>query len=264
MTTPASSSFIVTKEYRRFEEFCHACQREKYIGICYGPPGVGKTLSARHFAQWHLVEGRTVVEITEQKLPRKAAKCRSLFYTPTVSNTPLSVQREIELHKMLLRYTVAYAASQTDTDPDIDRCQLIIIDEADRLRMSSLEQLRDIYDRQPIGMILMGMPGLEKRLARYAQLYSRVGFAHHFRPLAPEEVQFVLQHHSHKLGWAWQEENFSDQEAIAAIIRITQGNFRLMHRLFRQMNRIMEVNQLHHISQQVVEAARECLVIGMT
>jgi DNA transposition AAA+ family ATPase len=49
---------------------------------------------------------------------------------------------------------------------------------------------------------------------------------------------------------------------MACIARITNGNFRLIQRLFSQIQRIMEINQLSRVTEEVVEAARESLVIG--
>ena len=49
---------------------------------------------------------------------------------------------------------------------------------------------------------------------------------------------------------------------LAAIIRVTGGNFRLLHRLLTQIAPLMEINTLQTITSEVVEAARESLVIG--
>jgi len=43
---------------------------------------------------------------------------------------------------------------------------LLIFDEAERLTITALELIRDIFDRRAIGIILIGMPGMEKRMSR--------------------------------------------------------------------------------------------------
>src|SRR5699024_9707954 len=114
-----------------------------------------------------------------------------------------------------------------------------------------------------MGLVLIGMPGIEKQFSRYPQLYSRVGFAHEYRPLAGVELRSVLERRWHKLGHTLDPDAFTDAHALAAIARVTHGNFRLVDRLFNQVGRSMTINELHTITHDVVEAARSTLVIGI-
>lgn len=77
-----------------------------------------------------------------------------------------------------------------------------------------------------------------------------------------DELSFVLQHQWATLGLTLAADDFTDTEALAAVARITGGNFRLVQRLFAQITRVLEINNLHTISREVVETARESLVIG--
>src|SRR6267143_3989517 len=190
------------------------------------------------------------------------------LHTPPVGGTLRELRKDLDLMTSRVDICIKQHGSPTsDGKCFVSRdsmVELIIIDEAERLSTSAVEHLRDMFDRTNIGLMLIGMPGIEKRMARYPQLYSRVGFAHHYRPLQGDELTFVLTRHWRKLGLSLDSADFTDTQAIAALSRITNGNFRLLHRLFVQIERILLINELHVITEDVVEAARSTLVIGAT
>jgi hypothetical protein len=53
-----------------------------------------------------------------------------------------------------------------------------------------------------------------------------------------------------------------DEEALALLIRIAEGRFRVLHRLLTRVGRVREINRMDRVTSPVVEAARESLVIG--
>jgi DNA transposition AAA+ family ATPase len=302
-TSNRLSDFVETLEYRRFAEFCETCRQYRYIGLCFGAPGVGKTLSARRISQADRVENHDLW----QDEPIYGLPIETAFYTTPVVNTPsqiatdihqktqklsalargpISRQAELALDTIRLRNENYRRAHERESgykpfeEPPLEptyrqvlehyeskrqeigeATTLVLVDEADRLRMNSLEQVRSLFDASHFGLVLIGMPGIEKRMARYPQFYSRIGFVHEFRPIATAEVRRLLDRRWRPLGVKLPDLLLAE-EAAAAIIRITGGNFRLLNRLLTQIERILEINGLREISPDVVQAARESLVIG--
>jgi type II secretory pathway predicted ATPase ExeA len=124
--------------------------------------------------------------------------CRTVFYTPPVSASPGRIERQVLALFAAFSYLIEAANQRHQGKEDflVTRrsshvIELLIVDEANRLKDAGLEQLRDIYDRGHFGLILPGMPGLEKRLARAPQLYSRIGFAHQMDPM-PEGKRAIF------------------------------------------------------------------------
>jgi DNA transposition AAA+ family ATPase len=300
-----SQAFVETIEYKRFVEFCDACRRFRYIGLCFGPPGIGKTLSALRYSRAEMIVkfDRWTSESSDE-LP-----IDTMLYTTSVINTPSRVESDIRLarerlmgiamrplrreaaavldeirlrdearRKELLNRPGCSPCDRPAVDPTYfqtfelyearkkavpDPTTLILVDEADRLQMNSLEQMRSIFDEGKAGMVLIGMPGIEKRIARLPQFYSRIGFVHEFRPLDSTEMQKPLERHWAPLGVTLPKEPFAP-EVMARLIRMTGGNFRLLTRLLTQIERVLDVNHLQTVSSEVVEAARDSLLIGQS
>jgi hypothetical protein len=302
-TATSSRAFVETLEYNRFVEFCEACRQFRYIGLCYGPPGIGKTLSAVRYSRADQIvpRDRWTSEVSDD-LP-----VDTLLYTTSVINTPSGVRNDINMARERVMsivlnpirreasvvleeirvkdekrrreimdkpgcspcdrpaadptYFETYKQYQVKERAVRDPTTLILVDETDRLHMNSLEQIRSIFDEGTAGLVLIGMPGIEKRIARFPQFYSRIGFVHEFRPLGAEQVQSLLESRWAPAGVELPDEQLLP-DVIASLIRMTGGNFRLLARLLTQIERVLSVNDLHLVSIAVVEAARDSLVIG--
>ena len=210
-TATSSRAFVETIEYSRFVEFCEACRHFRYIGLCYGPPGIGKTLSAVRYSRADQIvpRDRWTSEVSDD-LP-----VDTLLYTTSVINTPSGIRSDINmarervmsivvnpirreatvvLEEIRLKdekrrreimdkpgcspcdrppvdptYFETYKQYQAKERAVGDPTTLILVDEADRLHMNSLEQIRSIFDEGTAGLVLIGMPGIEKRIARFPQ-----------------------------------------------------------------------------------------------
>jgi AAA domain len=187
-TVTSDPAFVETVEYHRFVEFCDACREFRYIGLCYGAPGIGKTLSALRYSRAEMI----------LKAHREPAESRdqlpidTVLYTTEVVNTPARVQFEIRTTRERLKEVALRPIHQEATDtldairlrdqarraeimnkPGCSPCDrpavdptyfqtferfqvlkravpdpttLILVDEADRLHMNSLEAIRSIFD----------------------------------------------------------------------------------------------------------------------
>lgn len=231
-----------------------------------------KTESPSYYQTRKIIQ--TIPKQVEDYIPPEVLDVTTLFITaPAVR--PQSLKADLESYSSNLRwskeayYTQLNNLSEEDGQESVfsvlsnedayTGVDLIIVDEIDRLKTQTIELLQDIYDKNDLGMIFIGMPGIEKRLSRYPQLYSRVGFSHEYKKLNNTELNHMLEHKWSEMGLTT---SYEDYDALTSIIKLSNGNFRLLHRLFTQIERIMGINNLSKVTIDVVNAARDSLVIG--
>jgi putative secretion ATPase (PEP-CTERM system associated) len=140
------------------------------------------------------------------------------------------------------------------------RRTLLIVDEAQSLATSALEELRMLSNftsqgRALIQIVLLGQPEFRERLNfddGLEQLRQRVIATHHLGPMEPEEIGAYLLHRLKVVGW--QGRPGFDDAAFAAIHRHTGGVPRRVNQLATRLMLFASIEQVETIDEAAVES----------
>ena len=234
--------FIITRQVKEVAAACHALIETRDMGVIYGDPGVGKTLTTEYItARWH-----------------RRGYPKAICAEADVGSTPVGVAKTIL--KGLADLRPANAADMARIIANLARRQkveLITIDEAERLNRHCLEMVRSIYDKTKVPVMLIGMTDIVRKLKSHKKFYSRIGMAYYFEPLSYEQL---AQHLSILHPLLADIDPATEKRLLAFIYQATRGEFRRINRLVKQAERVRKVNNHPVLSLSVFEAASKLLL----
>lgn len=137
------------------------------------------------------------------------------------------------------------------------RRALLIVDEAQNLSISALEELRmlsnfQVGDAAPFQSFLIAQPQFRGILANpdLEQLRQRVIAFYHLGPMGREECGDYLRHRLLQVGW--QEDPYFEPTAIDAIFENTDGIPRRINTLCNRLMLLGFLDELHTITAEDV------------
>ncbi|GHO72237.1 ATP-binding protein [Ktedonobacter sp. SOSP1-85] len=259
---PVRSAFADTVEYRRFVQVCEAARRYRSISVCLGASGVGKTSAARHYAQWEYFEpllwGNGVVVSPE--FSSDVPMPRTAFYTPRATATPKNIEQDLAMLLWGLQMIAEAAGSVVqETVPRSGRVRvegvdLLVVDEVDRCSHISLEVLRDLFDRYPIGLVLLGRTDYAKTLLNQHPVASRVGVLHEFCAASKADASVFIREQVRALGLSIEE------SALDVCLEKTRGNLSKIYLILTHLDSLARRDGPFTVTRDDIEEAQARLL----
>lgn len=140
---------------------------------------------------------------------------------------------------------------------------LIIVDEAQNLPTSALEELRmlsnyQVGNRSLVQIFLLGQPEFRDRLrgaAELEQLRQRVIATHHLDPMEADEIEPYIFHRLNQVGYAGKPAFTTD--AFAALYEATGGVPRILNSLMARVLLNGAIEELDTFDAEIIAAVVE-------
>jgi len=232
--SPTKVMVVETSAFRSIRQFCGLVLRDSEFGLLIGPAGFGKTTSLKEFMKHH--KSCIMVEADD------GYTARILFQE---INDKLGLETKGNLHDLITR-----AIEKLE-----DSGRLIIIDEAEHLPIKALESIRRLHDKAGIGVILAGLPRLQKNITgdmtHFAQILSRLGAFCRIDGLTDPDVELIASKSIPELT----------SEMASILAKESKRNARVLSKLVRWCVRLMTNNNIP-LSIDVIEQARSLITVA--
>ncbi|MGE4552905.1 MAG: AAA family ATPase [Desulfovibrionaceae bacterium] len=223
--------FIETENVSRFRAVMRQAldtERGRPGMVCvWGSAGLGKTLAAEQFYAQH---GGAYVRVWEDWTQQ--AMLQAICYELTGSR-PHGADR--------CKWRIVEALH--------DAPRVIYVDEADRLHMRRIEDLRDIYVYTGTPIVLIGEPGLPVKLSAHARVDDRIPAEYRveFQGITATDVLLYAQEAA---GLAL------TPEACALTAKTTKGNFRRVHNMLLSLEQAAAAAETVEVDAEMVRRLR--------
>ncbi len=237
--------YFSTRAAQLVERALDRCAREQILSVMIANPGCGKSYPSR---QWSL---------KHPEVPHVRIVC-------TVRNGSLTLIQAIATGlKLPNPRGMGVQLCEQIVDRMVIEPVMLILDEADMLRVDAMDRLRGIWDlvseaRRTDGdhafpLALFGTQRLRSTLMRddLERLHRRVGEFHELPPLNTKELELICTR-------KWPEYSFDDS-GLGELFRLSRGSFGWLNRLV-SLSAELAAKDGKVISQRIVKGASRYLV----
>ncbi|MCK5580767.1 MAG: AAA family ATPase [Candidatus Omnitrophica bacterium] len=224
MTPNSRFFFESSKHAEALSTLLYAIEQRKGFVVITGDIGSGKTMVCRTLLNQLDSQTETAL-ITNTYISGKDLLC-SIMDDLYVEYTPGSKTR-------LLAQLNNYLIDQIRNDKNV----VLIIDEAQNLKPSVLEEIRmlsnlETENEKLLQIIFLGQPELKQKLslARLEQLRQRIAVFYHLSPLGEEEAKKYIQHRIEVASSQPGKEIFTP-EALGLVYEFSRGIPRLINQI---------------------------------
>lgn len=218
--------FIPTQNFQRFQELCGELLGSSMgieLAAVLGRAGRGKTTAAERMVTMN----PQTVYVRFQRRFSYAGLIREIAFV-VAGERPRSTE----------------ACFSMIQDELSNMRRIIMVDEADKMRLEHFDTLRDFHDVCKIPVIMIGEESLRAKLERERRLVDRVREELAFEPVVQGDV-VVFYRKALELGLK--------SEHAARLLDHAKGNFRKVKKDAAIVERVMKVSGIKEITESVVK-----------